>query len=68
MSMEEQVREIVRQELDRQSGRSHLQSVEDFCQEVGLSRTTLWRQERQGRIKLHRIGKRVFVDPQALAK
>lgn len=65
---EQGIRTIVRDELDRQSGRPHLQSIEDFCQAVGVSRVTLWRQEKQGQIKIHRIGKRCFVDPASIAK
>lgn len=65
---EQGIRAIVRDEIDRQAGRPHLQSVEDFCKSVGLSRVTLWRQEKQGQIKIHRIGKRCFVDPASIAK
>lgn len=39
-----------------------LEPINKFCKDVGMSRTTLWRLEKEGKIKLHRIGCRVFVD------
>jgi len=39
--------------------RSH--RVKDFCQLVGISRATLWKYSRAGKIKLIRVGRRVLV-------
>jgi DNA-binding transcriptional regulator PaaX len=63
MNIEEIVRGIVRDELTRQQPES-LQPLAKFCKEQGISRVSLWRLEKSGRIQIIRIGKRCFINPQ----
>jgi hypothetical protein len=55
-------------ELDRREGRNTLTPLNTFCQKRNLSRTTMWRGEKQGRWKLTRIGKKIYVDESQFTK
>ena len=35
--------------------------VKDFCERAGISRATLWKYARAGKIKIIRVGRRVLV-------
>lgn len=35
--------------------------LRQFCKEKNISRTTIWRAEKRGELKLIRIGRKVFV-------
>ena len=63
-SIEETIRQIVADELSKRQQNEELQSVSDFCRTKHISRVTLWRAEKEGRIKLVRIGRKVFVPSQ----
>lgn len=62
MNLEESIRKIVVDELDKRQSPSELIPVSEFCKKQKLSRVTVWRAEKEGRIKLDRIGKKVFVN------
>lgn len=60
--LESLIRQIVADELAKTQRMGELQSIAEFCKARKISKVTLWRAEKQGRIKLVRIGKRVFID------
>jgi len=62
MSLEQQIREIVKQEIDKDHTAPRLVPLQKFCNDLGLDRKTLWRAEKEGRIKVQRIGTRIFID------
>jgi predicted DNA-binding transcriptional regulator AlpA len=66
MGLEENLRKIVsdllREELDKLHRSDDLIPVSEFCRQKGLSRTTIWRQERQGQLRIVRIGRRLFIN------
>lgn len=62
MSIEETIRELINQELDKRTQSADIVPVEQFCQDKGVSRITIWRAEKEGRLKVVRIGKRKFID------
>lgn len=62
MSLEESIRKIVVDELSKHQP-EELQSISEFCKAKKISRITLWRAEKEGRIKLVRIGRKVFINP-----
>ncbi|UYN88140.1 MAG: hypothetical protein KIT51_07815 [Cyclobacteriaceae bacterium] len=64
MSLEENIRKIVAEEIQKAGKQSDLVPLAEFCKEKNLSRVTVWRAEKQGKMKLTRIGKKVFVSPQ----
>ena len=66
MSLEENIRKIVVDELSKRQP-EELQSVTEFCKAKKISRITIWRAEKEGKIKLARIGKRVFINPHQFA-
>lgn len=61
MSLEESIRKFIAEELDRQPV-NDLQPVAKFCESKNISRVTVWRAEKEGKIKLTRIGRKVFVN------
>jgi 3,4-dihydroxy-2-butanone 4-phosphate synthase len=61
MTIEETIRQIVIQELQNREGSNDLVPVAEFCQKKNISRVTLWRAEKSGKLNLKRIGKKVFV-------
>lgn len=69
MSLEDQIRKIVIDEISkRERGPSvELVPVKEFCERQKIRASTLWRHEKLGKIKLSRIGKRVFVDQRQFA-
>lgn len=66
MSLEESIRKIIAEELNRHPV-NDLQPVAEFCELKNISRVTLWRAEKEGKIKLTRIGRKVFVNPNQFA-
>jgi len=62
MNIEETIRQIVKDELRKQEKHSSLTPVAKFCEDHNVSRVTLWRAEKKGRLKTVRIGRKVFVD------
>ena len=61
------IRQIVHEELSKRSDETELVSVPEFCRKHAISRVTLWRAEKEGRVKVTRIGKRVFLNPNQFA-
>lgn len=61
MSLEENIRKMIADEMGRAKS-VELVPVDEFCEQKEISRTTLWRSEKRGQIKLVRIGRRVFID------
>lgn len=62
MTIDEIIRKMIIEELDKRERKSELIPVADFCKEKKISRVTIWRAEKSGQIKLTRIGKSVFID------
>lgn len=62
-NIETLIRKIVSEELDKAKLNTELVSVTEFCNRHGLNRVTLWRAEKEGRVKVVRIGTRVFLNP-----
>lgn len=62
MSIDEIIRKIVIEELDKRQRKSELIPVAEFCASKKISRVTIWRAEKSGQIKLTRIGKSIFID------
>jgi len=65
MSIEETIRQIVTAEIQKQN-KGHILSVSEFCKVNKISRVTLWRAEKEGKLKIARIGKRIFIDTNQL--
>jgi len=63
MSFEETVRAMITDELDKRERKSELQPVAQFCKDKHISRVSLWRHEKQGRVKIVRIGSKLFINP-----
>lgn len=61
--LENIIQEMVSRELAKHQS-NELIPISEFCRQAKVSRITLWRQEKQGMIKLTRIGRKVFVNPQ----
>jgi predicted DNA-binding transcriptional regulator AlpA len=64
MNLEEHIRKIVAEELDKRQQAQELVSITEFCQANKIHRNTIWRHEKEGRLKLIRIGRKVFINPQ----
>jgi hypothetical protein len=62
MSIEETIRQIVAEELDKRQTANTLIPVSEFCATHNISRVTLWRQEKAGTLKVHRVGRKTFVN------
>jgi len=62
MNLEESIRQIISEELDKRNQVDNLVPLAQFCKEKNLNRVTLWRAEKEGRIQLSRIGKKIFVN------
>jgi hypothetical protein len=62
MNIEESIRKIVTEELDKRQSQGDIVPLEEFCRTKGISRVTVWRAERSGKLKLTRIGTKVFVN------
>lgn len=67
-NFDETIRQIINEELDKRDTQTHLVPVAKFCSDHDLNRVTLWRQEKSGKLKVTRIGKKVFVDPGQFVK
>jgi hypothetical protein len=63
MNIEETIRQIVCEEIDKREQATNLIPIADFCKNHNLSRVTVWRAEKSGKLKTVRIGKKVFVNP-----
>jgi hypothetical protein len=66
MSIEDTIRTIVVEELAKQAGTA-ITPLADFCEKKNISRVTIWRAEKSGKLKLKRIGRKVFVDESQVA-
>lgn len=60
MNLEESIRKFIAEEVSRQPV-NDLQPVLEFCRSKNISRVTIWRAEKQKKIKITRIGRKVFV-------
>jgi hypothetical protein len=67
MNLEENIRKIVADELDKRQQQVEFIPVADFCKSRKISRITIWRAEKEGKIKLSRIGKKIFINPNQFA-
>lgn len=67
MSIEEHIRKIVAEELVKLQQKVELVPIAEFCKAKKISRGTLWRAEKEGRVKLTRIGARVFINQEQFA-
>ena len=63
MNLEESIRKIVVEEIDKRQQKDEYVPIAEFLQSKKLSRLTIRRQELEGKVKLIRIGKRVFINP-----
>lgn len=61
-SIEETIRKIVGEEIDKRDRIVNLTDIDTFCREKGVSRVTLWRQRKAGQLKTINIGSRIFID------
>lgn len=67
MTIDESIRRIAAEEVAKFMKPVNLTPVPEFCKQVGIDRKTLWRAEKQGKLKLTRIGDRTFVDTNQFA-
>lgn len=60
----EVLRAILKEELNSiaASNAPQLVSLKKFLADSSMSRTTVWRAEKEGKIKLSRVGRRILVD------
>ncbi len=65
MSIDEQIRKIVVEELEKRLT-PELIPVPEYCRKNNIHRSTVWRAEKEGKVKLYRVGKKVFINPQLL--
>lgn len=63
MEIENLIRKIVVEELDKARQDVQLESLSDFCRRTGVSRTTVWRDIKKGHTKCVRIGRRILINP-----
>lgn len=63
MSIDEQIRKIVVEELEKRLT-PELIPLTEYCKLKNIHRSTVWRAEKEGKVKLHRVGKKVFINPQ----
>lgn len=68
MSLEQTIRNMISEELDKRQQSDNLIPMSEFCAKKNLSRTTIWRNEKQGEIKLTRIGRKIFIDQSQFTK
>ncbi len=68
MNLEESIRQIVSEELDKRDQSSKLTPQDQFCKEKNLSRTTVWRARRSGQLETVTIGRKVFVNESQFGK
>lgn len=61
MSLEDQIRLIVTEELNKRQQAAEMLPVSEFCKLKKMSRSAVWRAEQLGKIQITRIGKKVFV-------
>ena len=54
---------MINAELDRRAAATELVPMDLFCQQKKISRVTMWRKEKEGTVKVIRIGKKLFVNP-----
>lgn len=64
MTLDEHIRKIVAEELAKHQSSADIVPVAEFCKVKNIHRNTVWRAEKEGRIKLIRLGKKVFINPQ----
>lgn len=62
MTLDETIRMMINEELDKRERKTDLVRISDFCKSKNISRTTLWRAEKEGRLTMTRIGKKVFIN------
>ena len=62
-NLEDEIKKMISAELDRRSAATELQPVAKFCKDKNISRVSLWRHEKQGKIKIVRIGSKLFINP-----
>ncbi|MFZ2904601.1 MAG: hypothetical protein WAZ98_00230 [Cyclobacteriaceae bacterium] len=61
MNFEETIREMITAELEKRDQKNQIVPVQKFCEQHDISRTTVWRAIKNGRIQASYIGKRVFI-------
>lgn len=66
LSIDDYIRQRVDEELANRP-KVELIPVDQFCKNMGLSRVTIWRQEKLGKIYLTRIGDKIFVNMEQFA-
>lgn len=62
MSLEEQIKKFICDELDKRAAKENFLPIEDFCRLKKISRTTVWRARKAGTIKTVHIRGRAFID------
>lgn len=65
MSIDEQIRKIVVEELEKRLT-PELIPVPEYCKKNNIHRSTVWRAAKKGKVKLVQIGKKAFIDPKQL--
>jgi len=68
MSLEESIRMIVADELDKRQNTSKITPQSQFCKEKNLSRTTVWRAIKTGQLEAVTIGRKVFINEKQFQK
>jgi len=61
--LETSIKQMINAELDRRAAATELVPMDLFCQQKKISRVTMWRKEKEGTVKVIRIGKKLFVNP-----
>lgn len=61
MNFEETIQKMISEEFDRREKSASIIPVAEFCKTHNLSRVTVWRAEREGKLQTTRIGRKVFV-------
>lgn len=61
MNLEETLQQMISVELDKREQANQIVPVQKFCEQHNISRTTLWRAARDGRVQTVNIGRKVFV-------
>jgi hypothetical protein len=68
ISLEDNIRRIVDEQLDKRHLKDELIPVREFCEKHDVSRVTLWRAEREGKLQTTRIGRKVFINSSQFQK
>lgn len=61
MNIEETIRTMITVELDKRDQKNQIIPVQKFCEQHDISRTTVWRAIKDGRMQAVNIGKKVFI-------